>query len=287
MLKWLAIFAVLLANLPIYGQEKSSQPECYQQNSQQISLPISEYQPKSDARANNSEDDSKGYFSRLFAAENIPNIGLFFAGVIGIFVAVSTLFAIRDQVYTFISKERARLVVDLQSFIPGAAGELWTIGLFVTNHGSTKAFIREARCLPCIESPVWDAGNASIHLQIHMPTVLGADESSNRFDAPVQKEEMLHWDVWNIDETTVEAIRLQEKKLFVVGYVEYEDVFGWIWKLRFSKYWRPMFASDKSLAHGEWTTYGGEKINREYVVYCPQNRRWRAFMEWMEKAARE
>jgi hypothetical protein len=43
------------------------------------------------------ENHPKSYFSRLFSPENLPNIGLFVAGVVGIVVAICTLVAIQRQ----------------------------------------------------------------------------------------------------------------------------------------------------------------------------------------------
>lgn len=65
-------------------------------------------------------DDSKSYGSRLFSPENLPNIGLFFAGVAGIIVAICTLkiigrqtVAIEKQADAQVNSERAWIIAEL------------------------------------------------------------------------------------------------------------------------------------------------------------------------------
>jgi hypothetical protein len=104
-MKRLAILAVMLTiALPIYGQEKSFKTDSYQERSEDIKTHDAQRSPSvpstqinvinkeaSNAQKDGTKDHSNSYFKRLFAPENIPNIGLFFAGVIGIMVAVYTL----------------------------------------------------------------------------------------------------------------------------------------------------------------------------------------------------
>src|ERR1017187_6166475 len=42
-------------------------------------------------------NNPKSYLSRLFSPENLPNIALFVAGVVGIIVAICTLRTLREQ----------------------------------------------------------------------------------------------------------------------------------------------------------------------------------------------
>jgi hypothetical protein len=59
-------------------------------------------------------NDSKGYLSRLFSPENLPNIGLFLAGVVGIVVALGTLNHMRQsserQLRAYVVQERGAIV---------------------------------------------------------------------------------------------------------------------------------------------------------------------------------
>jgi hypothetical protein len=48
----------------------------------------------------------------------VANIGLFLVGIVGILIAVFTLRTVNRQVDTFVSKERARLTVDIDPFQP-------------------------------------------------------------------------------------------------------------------------------------------------------------------------
>ena len=108
----LRIFPLMLAVflLPIYGQEKGSQPSANQESAKTAKQPAPQPPPSSPASQINvinqeapkqqggrAADNPKGYLSRLFSPENLPSIGLFLAGVAGIFVALSTLKVLSRQ----------------------------------------------------------------------------------------------------------------------------------------------------------------------------------------------
>jgi|ERR1019366_4815146 hypothetical protein len=107
MLNRLAILALLLAGLPIYGSTEGPKPSTDQKKTQTIkqkfpdSLPasivnsVSQQAPSK--QGDGAEDHPKGYFYRLFSPENLPNICLFVAGVVGIFVALRTLKVLSRQ----------------------------------------------------------------------------------------------------------------------------------------------------------------------------------------------
>jgi hypothetical protein len=86
--------AVCCVVVPIYGQEKGTQPATDKQTTQ---APTSIGQNTAQAEGDKAKAEPQGYFSRLFSPENLPNIGLLIAGVIGIIVAVYTLKAINGQ----------------------------------------------------------------------------------------------------------------------------------------------------------------------------------------------
>jgi hypothetical protein len=97
------LFAVVL---PIYGQEKGSQPNPIEQTPKQNHSPIPQApttfvrpinKQASEVQKDGADEHAKPYFSRLFAPENLPNIGLFVAGILGILVAIRTLRAIEAQ----------------------------------------------------------------------------------------------------------------------------------------------------------------------------------------------
>src|ERR1700728_1601437 len=106
MLKALAITAILLAGLPVNGQKESPQPRPDQQQGETVQkksfnsspAPIPVNQQTAEQQNNRATGNPPSYFSRLFSPENLPNIGLFLAGVIGIGVGIATLLTIKRQV---------------------------------------------------------------------------------------------------------------------------------------------------------------------------------------------
>lgn len=110
----LAVLAILL---PLYGQEKTAQPitQAPNPNNQsatkaQPAQPKEIEQQKSGQKEDGAKNSREGYLSRLLAPENLPNIGLFLAGILGIGVAVWTLKAIERQTHVLVESQRPRIV---------------------------------------------------------------------------------------------------------------------------------------------------------------------------------
>ena len=98
-----ALFAVAL---PIYGQEKSHQPAPHKETARQETQSTPQPPPKTVSVINEqasaveeirAKKGPQGYLSRLFSPENLPNVGLFIAGIFAIIVAIRTLRAIKRQ----------------------------------------------------------------------------------------------------------------------------------------------------------------------------------------------
>ena len=87
------LLLVLVFALPIYGQKESAKPNGQQNHSDSASKPSPSpiTQNTAPENGNGAANDPKSYLSRLFSPENLPNIGLFFAGIIGIIIAICTL----------------------------------------------------------------------------------------------------------------------------------------------------------------------------------------------------
>jgi hypothetical protein len=87
----LAVLLIALAIvLPINAQEKRPKSDAHQSSTENVKeAPYAE--------ENGAENHPKSYLSRLFSPENLPNIGLFVAGVIGIWVAIGTLNHMRES----------------------------------------------------------------------------------------------------------------------------------------------------------------------------------------------
>lgn len=91
------VFAVVL---PIYGQKESPKPNSQQDHAENAGKPSPRPVPQNtpQTESNRASVASKSYLSRLFSPENLPNVGLFIAGIGGIVVAIYTLKSIKQQV---------------------------------------------------------------------------------------------------------------------------------------------------------------------------------------------
>jgi len=159
---------ILLLGCPVvYGQKKGSPPTRDAKDSQNAESPrvkanasstIVVIQQKTTGQQNErTADDSQGYFACLFSPENLPNIGLFLAGIAGIIVAVCTLKNIQKQTnatekaagaakdnadiallntQVVLNSERPWLVVTAER--NGSTGEVY-FHFRVTNKGRTPA----------------------------------------------------------------------------------------------------------------------------------------------------
>ena len=105
--------------LPIHGQTKSTKSSTHEGNtaaptkapaplSPSIVNVINQDAPKQ--QEDGTTDHSKRYLTRLFSAENLPNILLFGAAVAGIIIAARTLRQIRDQATSGRDSARAALL---------------------------------------------------------------------------------------------------------------------------------------------------------------------------------
>jgi hypothetical protein len=176
------------------------------------------------------------------------NLALAIAGFIGIGVAVWTVRTIKRQVDTFVSKERARLTVDIDSFqpngpkppgivydkspMPPSAREFWFAKLKIANLGSTNAFIGRNLCLACVKNPGWDAKETVITSQIHLPKVIPPDGKAIEFDAQIEVETDKTYE-WKVDQATIHAVGNGSKRIYVIGLIEFCDVFDTHWSLKF------------------------------------------------------
>jgi|GEM_PF-3147817 len=160
------------------------------------------------------------------------NLALTIAGFIGIGIAVWTVRTIKRQVDTFVSKERARLTVDIRQFEPSYGG-IWIARVKIANHGSTNAFIGPALCSACVKDPGWQ-GKMAITTQIPLPKVIPANGEPEEYAARI---EMPGPSVYEVDQATFEAVRGGVKRIYVVGLIEFWDVFGARWTLKFFRLW--------------------------------------------------
>ncbi len=122
-MKCLIAVAFFAAIIPIHGQDKSPQSDSHKERTNQpkqaapqapVSPPtvnvINQQAPNEEKHRAKSNPD--GYFSRLFAPENMPTIGLLCAGIVGIWVAIRTLRAIESQTRVLVEGQRPRIVAN-------------------------------------------------------------------------------------------------------------------------------------------------------------------------------
>jgi hypothetical protein len=104
-MKYLIAVAFFAVIIPVYGQEKGSQPrpdrgataQPKQTAPQTPSTVNAINQQAPNEQQNGTSGHTDSYLRRLFAPANLPNIGLLLAGIAGICVAIRTLKAIERQ----------------------------------------------------------------------------------------------------------------------------------------------------------------------------------------------
>lgn len=95
---------LVLATIVVHGQEKRAQSKRDQQSTQtdkgaaspSTSISVVD-QATSPEQENRPEQHSQSYLGRLFSPENLPNVGLFFVGLVGVIIAICTLRDVRTQ----------------------------------------------------------------------------------------------------------------------------------------------------------------------------------------------
>jgi hypothetical protein len=249
--------------LPIYGQEKAGHAkssEAKTEQRQRDSVPVNvivdcvEAKPHDDhsaEKANGASNKPEKYFATLFSANNLPNVCLFFVGLAGVGVAIWTLLTIKRQVDTFVSKERARITVDIQPFHPSPPHpfvydkspeppvrfDVRNVDLHISNSGETSAFIRAALCKACIRPMGWDAREEITNSRIGLPKVVRPLADPFKHTARIQTGQALRDSFDELDGDIAKAIVDGSQGIYVIGHIEFGDVFDNHWALKFCRKW--------------------------------------------------
>lgn len=175
--------------------------------------------------------------------------------------AMKSAEAAKENVEVFISKERARLRLELEPLKLETPGEfaIQEVRHKVVIHGSTPALIVDSGSFAYVsdsEQPSRDQGvlppMLGYHDNVMLPTA-----------APITGTTFLHQKWEKLTETEITAI--QNDKLFVhfCGFIKYKDAFDRERETRFTYLWHiyMRFADGESL--GYWTKCGNEADNRE------------------------
>jgi len=171
----------------------------------------------------------QSYLSRLFSPENLPSVGLFIAGVAGIWVAISTLVHMREsserQLQAYVLPENAAIVdgttlnppQPAQANVPG-------VGMLIKNFGQTPAY----KVVSWAKIAVIAVTDESTMLVVppipeQFSNTLGPGGIFNKgvwFDRPLAANE-------------IEDIATGARAIYLYGRIEYRDAFR---KPRFSNF---------------------------------------------------
>jgi len=240
-MKYLVLVALLAFILPVYGQEKNSQPNIQKANAEDIKKPEAQATPVAVVSAGNQEasnNQSEGiecpppsYLSRLFSPENLPNIGLFVAGVIGIFVALCTLFDMRKssarQLRAYVVPDMSAIVnvadpIPAHGLIPTDAritcpGWGPVVHLQIKNTGQTPAMKVENWGAICFSeyplTTILPPKNPNLR-PIHSILGSGIPSTKNFFFGP------------RLTDQQIADLRAGTGAIYVHGEIRYKDIFG-------------------------------------------------------------
>jgi hypothetical protein len=279
-----APFVVVLA-LALMGigqpipQTKSGPQDHNEVSGQAPSPPIgSQGQPSPEVQEDGSTNETKSIWQKAFSPESWPAWALVLVGVGGILAALRTLRAIERQagimerqtaaaetaaeaanknIEMFISKERARLRIDLKPLsLSPKYGSAYTVDFAVNIYGATEAYIVETRCAAYV-LPWENVGSpevaSAVMFPIHsLPNVIPPN-------APAYEQHaFLHLDH---PEPIISEISLNRLFVGLRGFIKYRDVFDRERETRFRYVWR--FNLNFGGATGNWEKCGAEEDNQE------------------------
>src|SRR6266849_5005317 len=229
-MKYLLALAFLAALLPV-GQEKSPQPAPNKNRAIDKKQPGPQSSPSSppietnvinrqtfNQKENGAKNNPQSYLSRLFAPENLPNIGLFFAGIVGIGVAIWTLKAIESQTRVLVEGQRPRIVATAngnpsQTFADPHARR---VELEVINKSSMPATnYRYESWIEVLPFPFEDFTGAADHFKSDARSVLYPD-TPQVINIPIRG---------GITPEDFTEVRRLRKHVCVRLYIEYADPF--------------------------------------------------------------
>jgi hypothetical protein len=239
-----------------------------------------------------SPEKSVGYqWIEFLAPANVPTGLLVLVGIGGIIVAVSTLLTVKRQVDTFVSKERGRIAVEIEpikqsgaagggtpypnSNMPPPSGEVWYANLLISNSGETNALIGHALCKACIKSNGWDPGSETIRSRIGLPKVLHPHQNPFPHKVMIETGNVLSLEV---DRKMAQAIADGQMGVYVIGLIEFGDVFDNRWSVTFCRKWGAWWFGGAWQGPDIWYDYPEKsRFNGEFRIKRPSYLRklWR------------
>jgi hypothetical protein len=202
--------------------------------------------------ASNKEDQS--YWYKIGKPDILPVwLAMLITGVVGV-IALRTLGTIRTQNDMIVSKERARLRVDLVN-LPEEPEDFpaMSIKALVTISGSTEAAIRKTAF-----KTVTVGTDEDTHLPSSLQEMRGMPSVIRAADAPVEVRDLI------IGLEGFTKVFTGASMVYAKGAIHYTDVFDGKWVFRFSRRYKFLFYPDEVIIGGSWEDYGEEGDNGEY-----------------------
>ena len=228
------------------------------------------------------------YLSRLFSPENLPNIGLFIAGVVGITIALCTLQNIAKQtrllwIYTaatrrgvraakksaeaasdsielIINKERARIRVEMdRHWIDVCDAERIVypkVTYMVEIYGPSAAFIEDAEASAYIADSADAQPPHPTNVPIGLPSVI-------KPDAPRISRDCYIFPKMELDQSDVDTIHQGTSFLHFRGTIRYKDVFGKDRHTAFKYLGKVCEPFSDGTPYGYWLKLGKKEDNEE------------------------
>jgi len=245
-MKGLVILAMLLGgaqkDVPPKGsqQQKHSQPESSKTQPSAPPPTTSEVDKENAANAERYayyKAHPKEYFKAAIAPAYFSNWVLAGLGVVGGFVAVFTLLAIKRQTDLMVDKERARITVEIvPANLELEDGPEWTeemrvvyagAKITVSNLGATNAF-NVTSSAKILSTPDRGTLESPETMMLLLPSVIGPSIQPVVVDVSTLLK--------GVDR--VIKVRSKEEVLHLVGTIAYNDIFGNKYKTVFRYLWR-------------------------------------------------
>lgn len=270
-MKLITFIFIVGAILPIYGQEKSSQPTRNENRTQDQEKPANPFtgtvinQETTNCECYRPDDKPKSYISRLIGPENLPNIGLCIVGAIGIALAVGTLKAVRRQSDLMqrqsgllIERERPRIFVKFEQQPEFETDEVNIVRCKVECLCPTPAFVQIAE----IEAWVETKGvipSTPISMPMNLPSPVKETVTLDEWTPIFDGEAMTHG--------RIEQIKDGNVSLYCRGRIEYRGLHLLpeepAYRTHFQKKWTPQFLDIPTLRDsGYWNDYPDAEANR-------------------------
>jgi len=170
--------------------------------------------------------------------------------------------AAKENIELYISKERARLRVELKPLSLGSAFELGTgpvyvVNFTVTSHGPTAAYIGDTGCaaivLPLEVICSEDAGAAIILSLTSLPSIIPPGT------APIDQMRSFHYGGKGKDDPILSEIKNSRLFVGIRGFIKYRDVFDREREIRFRYVWK----YHEGQEYGDWVKCGKPEENHE------------------------